>query len=142
MNNREILESRKKIEKEINALNLKRDLLKIKKQQLQKSCPHQLVFKFNDNARHKVGPIDICFCPICLKIENVYAYHLIDKTSFKNSKIVEISVQELSGVLDIIEKEVCSNLNYYYDSSIAKEELALSMNKKTNPNKIKNHYRK
>lgn len=97
---------------------------------LQNECSHNIVLELDDQKPHKVGKITTCFCPACGKSEDIYRGHKIENSSFKNSKLIDltkISIYEfINNSLTIIE-HIFNNYEKYYNKDIIESEIAESL---------------
>ena len=93
---------------------------------LQEECTHELVLAFDDHKLHKIGPIYNCFCPACGKIISIYQNHEIEKTDFKDSKIIDLThlpISAFEGYFSSILEYIFNNYDYCYSDDASKEEI-------------------
>ena len=146
MNSIEILNEKKKLIKEkVNLeIEMKKNDEKIK--QLQEECNHELVLQFCDHEPHKIGTIYECVCPFCGKKEDIHAFYELDKSSFNNSKVIDLSKYSISSVLNnfaSIFSLVTDNYDDFvsdsYDYSLFDENLEIDEEDKKIRKYIKNN---
>ena len=93
-------------------------------------CPHEIVFKYNDNHPKKM-PIDgNYYCPACGETVKCLNRNDRSKSVFKDSRIIplkNLSLISSKEVLDTIRTEVYENIELYYDKDIDVETLELKM---------------
>ena len=103
---------------------------------LQEQCPHSIVFKFDDNEEiEKIGKIYLCYCPSCGKKENIYISHKLERTSFKNSRIIDLSeliIDNYNDTFEIIQNEIFDHAEYYYNENVPTKQLSETMTKVIN----------
>lgn len=102
---------------------------------LQNQCNHEIVLSFCDHKSRMVGNITKCLCPACFKYEEIYECHEKEKTSFKDSKIIDFTEYPINFVranLSTILECICDNIDYFYgDDRSDKVDLILeTINKK------------
>ena len=119
MNTNQIIKKSVELEKEKNRLKEKLQKINIDCNKLMEECPHELVFKYNDNHPRKMIIDGNYYCPICSKnIELIFKNQYLD-TCFKDSKIVYLDGLSLVGdtkTLLKIKQEVLNNIDFYYNS--------------------------
>lgn len=97
---------------------------------LQSECSHEIVLKFDDKMPHKVGKINNCYCPACGKLESIYGGYEISNTSFKNSKLIDLTRFKESvfteHLLCILE-HIFNNYEKFYNTDIKEDEIAESL---------------
>ena len=59
--------------------------------QLQNECDHKVVLEFSSHIPHKATNTIECLCTSCGKKENLWHNHDIQKSSFKNSRIIDLT---------------------------------------------------
>ena len=130
METKTIFEEAKKLDNEIN--NLKKQLEKNNNKYLEmmELCPHEIVFKYNDNYPKKLIIDGSYFCPACGKTVKCIQEDEIQNTVFKDSRIIPLPNLSLFGTINLyhtIRSEVYQNLNLYYHSDLSNEELSSRM---------------
>lgn len=94
------------------------------------TCPHELVFKYN-NSHSRINEIDgNYYCPMCRKSIGTHSIDYFYRSDFKDSRIIKLDNIHLEGnstTLSKLRKEVLDNYEFYYDSSCTNEELASRM---------------
>ncbi len=93
------------------------------------TCPHELVFKYH-TSHSKINSVDAnYYCPMCKKSIGTNSADFFNKSSFKDSRIIELhsQIDANYGNLSKIRQEVLDNYDFYYDSSCTNEELAERM---------------
>lgn len=96
---------------------------------LKNKCNHSLVLIFDDHKPHKIGKIYHCFCPACSKFEHVYNKLRLENSSFKNSKIIDLSdipMMNFNNYINQIIHYIFENYNYFYNNC-SNEEIANSI---------------
>ena len=94
---------------------------------LQTECSHKIVLAFDDYMPHKIGRIIECFCPACGKREDIYPSHEIEKSSFKNSKLIDLTKLSISTFNEYffnIMEHIFSNYEICYNDDISENEIA------------------
>ena len=97
---------------------------------LQNKCSHKLVLAFDDHMPHKIGKIIECFCPACGKREDIYPSHEIEKSSFKNSKLIDLTKFPMSTFNEHffpILEHIFSNYDFCYGDDVSENEIAESI---------------
>ena len=93
-------------------------------------CPHELVFKYNNN-HPRINEIDgNYYCPMCRKSIGTHSMDFFYASDFKDSRIIKldnISLEGNSTNLSLLRQEVFDNYEFYYDSSCTDDELASRM---------------
>ena len=127
----------KTIINEINNINEQINILKSKieeknknRLQIMELCPHEIVFKYNDNFPRKMIIDGTYYCPACSKTIKCIDKNQIINTSFNNSKVIPLLNLSLIGnedTYDTIKNEVYSNLDFYYSSDTTIDEMSLKM---------------
>lgn len=129
----EIFIKTKELENELLIEQTRLEKINEKLSKLMETCPHELVFKYNDNHPRKRVIDGHYFCPACGKIIICFNSNQLNETDFKNSRVIslmDISIQGTKRTLNIIKKEVSKNLNLYYHSNVDDSVLALLMKHK------------
>ncbi len=130
METRKIFEETGKIGNEIGRLREKIEDLNTKYLEMTELCPHEIVFKYNDNHPRKMMIDGTYFCPACGKTIRCFGINQIYDTPFKDSRIILLSNLSLLGtpeVHQIMRNEVYDNMDVYYDSIIPIQELSSKM---------------
>ena len=130
METRKIFEETGKIGNEIDRLREKIEDLNIKYLEMTELCPHEIVFKYNDNHPRKMMIDGTYFCPACGKTIRCFGIDQIYDTPFKDSRIILLSNLSLLGTPEvhrIIRNEVNDNMDTYYDSIVSAQELSSKM---------------
>ena len=135
-----IYKLKKELEEKKALLSLELNLVTKRLIYLQEKCPHTIVFKFNDHLPHDLN-IDLCYCPACSQKENIYDGYEIDETSFKNSKVIDLTdlhIREYIDIYEVVQNEVFSHYEYYYNINRPSETLSETMEKiiKVKANKV------
>ena len=118
MNTEQIIIESNNIENELMELNNRIKKLNTKSENLQKECPHEIVFKYKDNHPRKINMEGIYICPACGK-KFEYAFknqYLTD--CFRNSLIIplmDVLLIDDASVLKKIREDVLKNTNFYYN---------------------------
>ena len=98
---------------------------------LQTQCIHDLVLEFDDHKPHKIGRIIKCYCPACGRIsENIYYGHEVDKSIFKNSKLIDLTklpMNIFSDSFSFVLEYIFNNYDKYYSNDIDEKEIAESI---------------
>ncbi len=93
-------------------------------------CPHELVFKYNNN-HSRINEIDgNYYCPMCRKSIGTHSMDFFYTSDFKDSRIIKldnISLEGNSTNLSLLRQEVFDNYEFYYGSSCTDDELASRM---------------
>ena len=130
METRKIFEETGKIGIEIGRLREKIEDLNIKYLEMTELCPHEIVFKYNDNHLRKMMIDGTYFCPACGKTIRCFGIDQIYDTPFKDSRIILLSNLSLLGTPEvhrIMRNEVYDNMDTYYDSIVSAQELSSKM---------------
>ena len=130
METRKIFEETGKIGNEIGRLREKIEDLNIKYLEVTELCPHEIVFKYNDNHPRKMMIDGTYFCPACGKTIRCFGIDQIYDTPFKDSRIILLSNLSLLGTPEvhrIMRNEVYDNMDTYYDPIVSIQELSLKM---------------
>ena len=120
---KEIIKEKKELKKQLQAAD---DRLV----NIQNQCSHKLVLAFDDHMPHKIGRIIQCFCPACGKREDIYPSHEIEKSSFKNSKLIDLTklpVSTIKRYLFTIMEHIFSNYENCYSDDVSEKEIAESI---------------
>ena len=97
---------------------------------LQTNCSHQLALLFDDYIPHKVGRIIECFCPACGKKESIYPSIKIEKTCFKNSKLIDLTGYPTSFFDEsyfLIIEHIFDNYDLFYSDQMPASEISKSI---------------
>ena len=120
-NEREIYKERLEIEKKRIKLMSQLQTLKKNLENLQNECDHHLVLAYNDNTRHTIGPIYRYCCPTCGKRLDTYIGYKIEKSAFRNSKVIDLTslpLDDFYNNFDWIINFIFTNYDYcYYNNS-------------------------
>ena len=130
METRKIFEETGKIGNEIGRLREKIEDLNIKYLEMTELCPHEIVFKYNDNHPRKMMIDGTYFCPACGKSIRCFGIDQIYDTPFKDSRIIFLSNLSLLGTPEvhrIMRNEVYQNMELYYNHELDIEELSSRM---------------
>ena len=130
METRKIFEETGKIGNEIGRLREKIENLNRKYLEMTELCPHEIVFKYNDNHSRKMMIDGTYFCPACGKAIKCFGIDQIYDTQFKDSRIIPLTELSLLGtpeVYRIMRNEVYDNMDTYYDSIVSVQELSSKM---------------
>ncbi len=111
------------------------DGVKAELTQLQTECPHELVLVFDDHCPHMIGPTHRCKCPACGKREDIYPTHEYEKSSFKDSKRINLTDYDFCNlgftncneIYTPIITEIFTHYEYYYESGTPIEEINQTM---------------
>ena len=105
---------------------------------LQNECSHEIGIMFSDHIPHRVGKIIDCFCPACSKIESIYCGNKLEKTSFKNSKLIDLSECLTINIIDryAIRDYIFENYDFYYNNT-SNEEMEKAIINMMENSKIK-----
>ena len=117
MNSKDVINNIKNVNKELEALYIKKNSLLKQIVKLKNECSHDLVVMLCDHKEHKVGVIYDCICPACGKRVDVYPTHELENSVFKNSRVVNLthlSIYDYNSVLN----NIVENYDYYYENSI------------------------
>ena len=113
----QVIEQSKEIEKEKEKLKEKLKKLNSQLSILGEECPHEIVFKYNDNQPRKMVIDGNYYCPACSKnIEFIFKNQYLT-SCFKDSKIISLTDISLVGdtkTLLKIKEEVLNNMDFYY----------------------------
>ena len=126
----DIYNERKQINKERKELKKQLQVTEDNLTNLQAECSHKIVLAFDDHMPHKIGRIIECFCPACGKRDDIYPSHEIEKSPFRNSKLIDLTKFPMSTfneyLFSIIE-HVFSNYENYYSDDVSEEEISESI---------------
>ena len=123
----EVYRFKKKIILERNELKKKLEEMDYYFACLQSECSHSLVLAFEDHKPHKIGRIIHCFCPACGKKESIYPSHELEKSSFKDSRIVDLTKVPASTFYEsypTILDYIFEHYDRYYTNEISESEIA------------------
>ncbi len=93
-------------------------------------CPHEIVFKYNDNYPKRIKVEGNYFCPACMTMIRCYERGQREESQFKGSRIVPITDLSLKGTRKLhfmIRKEVLDNIDFYYNYENPTVELSMKM---------------
>ncbi len=97
---------------------------------LQKQCSHKLVLVFDNTVSPTIGKISQYFCPACGKTEYIHVNVGLNNSSFKDSKIINLSSlskncfnEHFYPILNYI----FNNYDYFYLSDLSEEEATESI---------------
>ena len=130
-NEKEIYTLKNKINESKLYLYLKLRALEKQEEELQNACNHSIVFKIPDIRPHKIGEIDLFFCPACSKIIKQFNNEIND-LAFANSQIIELKGTDIllnQDIYETIQNETISNYDFYYDENILPSFKEQTMNK-------------
>lgn len=117
MDTKEVIEKSVEIEKKRTNLMEKIRIVNSDYSNIVTNCPHELVFKFNDNQPKKMVIDGHYYCPACGKtIECIAKYQYLDSV-FKKSRIIDLYGLSLVGTTEVLKKmreEVINNRDFYY----------------------------
>lgn len=133
METRKIFEETGKIGNEIGRLREKIEDLNTKYLEMTELCPHEIVFKYNDNHPRKMIIDGTYFCPACGKAIKCFGMDQIYDTPFKDSRIIPLPNLSLLGTPEVhrmMRNEVYDNMDTYYDPIVSIQELSLKMEEK------------
>lgn len=97
---------------------------------LQNKCPHSIVLAFDDYRPHKIGRIYQFLCPACGKRENIYPTHELEKSTFKDSRIMDFTMFPITFFNDhfsSIMEYIFNNFDYCYDKNNSEKEITKSI---------------
>ncbi len=126
METKKVFEETEKLDNKLKELNKERKEINLGFAKMIEVCPHEIVFKFNDNSSRKML-IDKYFCPACGKALQITRENIIENTPFKESKVIPLNNLSLLGTNEdyqTIRNEVLSNFDMYYDPNANIEELS------------------
>ena len=118
MDTNEVIEKTNEIEEEKIELRNKIKKINAIYSSIVSNCPHELVFKFNDNHPRKMVIDGNYYCPACGKIIECIAKYQYSETEFRNSKIIDLynlSLVANAKTLTKIREEVINNKDFYYN---------------------------
>lgn len=98
---------------------------------LQDQCTHKIVVKFAQEDE-EIGEIHLYYCPSCGKKENTCIHYKLNKTCFKNSKLIdltELKIDSYNNTLNMVQEEVFEHPEYYYNDETTTEQLSETMSK-------------
>ena len=125
----EIFAERLQIDKEKEEINELERANFEKLFEVQKECGHEIVLKFHDHKPHKMLYYD-CVCPACKKLEMISQTNSIEKTDFKNSKILDLTHLQEEIVRykygSVIQDWIIDNYDICYGKSSALKEEELT----------------
>ena len=130
MEPKEIFDESKKLNEEIEKLKKQIENINLQYHAMMEFCPHEIVFKYNDNYPRKMIIDGNYFCPACGKIITLSKQSNISSTQFKNSRVIPLVNLSLFGTPEVhntIRQEVYSNVDYYYDKNRNVEEMSSKM---------------
>ena len=140
METKMIFEKTSKLGNEINELKKHLERNNNKCLEMMEICPHEIVFKYNDNYPKKLIIDGSYFCPACGKTIRCIQEDEIKNTVFKDSRIIPLSNLSLFGTTNLyhtIRNEVYKNMNLYYHSDLSNEELSNRMEEVIKDQEIK-----
>ncbi len=126
----EIYNARKEINKERKELKKQLQAAEDRLVNIQNQCSHKFVLAFDDHMPHKIGRIIECFCPACGKREDIYPSHEIEKSSFKNSKLIDLTkfpISTFNEYFFTIMEHIFSNYENCYSDDVSEKEIAESI---------------
>ena len=142
--NFDIYESLIEIKAERDRLKQEESALMYKQSLLQLACTHDVCIKLWDHQSHKIGYIYYLFCPICGKVQKLLPFTEVEKTTFVNSKIIDLTefnyndFESKKSFIDTIQYEIIKNYNYYYNDNSNTEDLSNKLYESIKPkSKIK-----
>ena len=109
-----------KLRRELEHVNM--NILKIMDE-----CPHEIVFKYHDPTPRMLAFDSRCFCPACGKTLNFLSINDIEKTEFRNARVIpllHLAPSLRSESYRAIREEVYTNMDLYYDPNSDIEELS------------------
>ncbi len=130
MKTSEVFEETGKIGNEIVKEHIKLDKLNNRCLEIMNLCPHEIVFKYNDNHPKKLKTDGNYFCPACGKTIKCIDHNQILESPFNNSRIISLSNLSLIGnkeTYSSIRNEVYCNMNFYYNTDINDDVLSSKM---------------
>lgn len=130
MDQKEIYETSFVLDRKINKLKEQLEEFKSKREALKGLCTHDIVIKYHDNFPSKLSYGSTCYCPACGKIIKCCFENQEMHTPFKDSRIIDLKDLSLVRSDELhfaIRKEIISNMDIYYDSSVPTETLASMM---------------
>ena len=132
MNSKDVLKEKNKLLKEKIKLELEIKKNHEKINELQSECNHEAILKFCDHKPHKIGVIYECVCPFCGKEEDIYPSYELDKSSFSNSKVIDLSKYSISSILNnftnivsLVTDNYESIVNNEYDYDLLNDNLEI-----------------
>ena len=126
MKTKKVFEETEKLDNRLKQLTEERKEINLSFAKMIEVCPHEIVFKFNDNCP-RMMLIDKYFCPACGKALQISGEKNIEKSPFKDSRVIPLNNLSLLGTNEdyqTIRKEVFSNYDMYYDPDANTEELS------------------
>jgi len=115
----EVEESKKKIK-----------ALKEEITQVAAECPHEIVFKFNDNHPKKIKVEGNYFCPACMSSLRCYERGQREQSIFEGSRVIPLTDLSLIGsrrLYHMIRQETLENQDFYYNFELPTIELTMRM---------------
>ena len=130
MNTKDVFNETGRLGNEINKIHKLLGKINQKCLDIMEICPHEIVFKYNDDHPRKMIIDGSYFCPACAKTIKCIHKSDIKESSFKNSRIIpltNLSIIRSGDVYHAIRNEVYENMELYYNKSIPNEELSKKM---------------
>ena len=130
MKTKNVFEETGKLGNEISRLHKQLDNVNMKILGLMGECPHEIVFKYNDNHPRMLMIDGTYFCPACGKSIRCVKPEQLQESSFKDSRVIPLTNLSLIGTSSLhytIRNEVYQNMDTYYNANIATEELSSMM---------------
>ena len=133
METKKVFEETGKLGYEIKKLGNLLEKVNKKCFEMMELCPHEIVFKYNDNHSRLFMIDGTYFCPACGKLIKCYIKEHLNETAFKDSRIIPLNNLSLIGTSDVhhtIRNEVYENMDLYYDCNVSTIELSSKMEQK------------
>ena len=126
METEKVFEETIKLGNEIRNLGIMLEQTNRKCYKMMELCPHEIVFKYNDNHPRKMVCDGNYFCPACGKSIRLVSKTQIGLSSFKDSRIIPLTNLSLVGTSELlytIRNEVYQNMDLYYNDEVSTEDL-------------------
>lgn len=130
METKKVFEETGKLGNEISSLERRLESIIEKCYEVMEICPHELVFKYNDNIPRLMIIDGNYYCPACGKNMRFYKKGDIEQTDFRNARVIKLTRISLVGTSNLLHKirnEVYQNMDIYYNSELDESELAERM---------------
>lgn len=143
METKKIFEETGRIGNNIKRIHQILDMLNYRCLEIMDLCPHEIVFKYQDNYSRKMPVDGNYFCPACGKTIRCLSNDDVLKTDFRASKIIPITNLSLVGNKEtyyMIRNEVYNNMELYYNKTTNIQELSSRMEEILQEQEIDHNY--
>ena len=97
METKKVFEETEKLDNKLIELNKEMREVNAGFARMMEVCPHELVFKFNDEHPRKIKVDGKYFCPACGKSVYIIDEDNIKETLFKDSKVIPLTNASIIG---------------------------------------------